>query len=96
MIEEVERKNVKNVGRTRDRTWITGIRIRCANHYTIQPFCINVLLLYYLALGSIFALSSTRYGQYPILTYPSMLSNVLFPISLVSCPQHYNLRNLSF
>jgi hypothetical protein len=27
----------KEEGRTRDRTWITGIRIRCANHYTIQP-----------------------------------------------------------
>jgi hypothetical protein len=29
--------NVQKIGRTRDRTWITGIRIRCANHYTIQP-----------------------------------------------------------
>ena len=27
----------KEEGRTRDRTGITGIRIRCANHYTIQP-----------------------------------------------------------
>jgi hypothetical protein len=30
-------KLAKEEGRTRDRTWITGIRIRCANHYTIQP-----------------------------------------------------------
>jgi hypothetical protein len=27
----------KTIGRTRNRTGITGIRIRCANHYTIQP-----------------------------------------------------------
>jgi hypothetical protein len=38
MMEE-STKSAKRVGRTRDRTWITGIRIRCANHYTIQPVC---------------------------------------------------------
>ena len=33
----------QKIGRTRDRTGITGIRIRCANHYTIQPLMEGML-----------------------------------------------------